>query len=188
MLPEAPLNAAGPDSEAFLRIGCASFRGAAQYLHELPYGRNADRANFRLVLVERRGTCSTKHALLAAVALEQKLPVSLMIGIFDMTQANTPGVGRVLAAHRLRSIPEAHCYLEYAGHRVDITRAGVAAQKVISPFRDEWTIEPSEIGAYKVSLHQRYLRAWLREQRHLSLTFEELWSIREACIMALAAA
>lgn len=187
ILPEAPLNSVGADSEAFLRIGCGSFRGAAKYLHELPYGRNTDRADFRLVLVEHRGTCSTKHALLAAVALEQKIPVSLTIGIFDMTQANTPGAGRVLAAHGLRSIPEAHCYIRYAGHRVDITRAGVAPQETMPLFREEWTVEPSQIGAHKVSLHQRYLRGWLREQQHLRLSFEEIWRIREACIVALAA-
>ncbi len=187
ILPEAPLNSVGADSEAFLRIGCGSFRGAAKYLHELPYGRNADRANFRLVLVEHRGTCSTKHALLAAVALEQKLSLSLTIGIYDMTEANTPGVGRVLAAHGLESIPEAHCYLRYAGRGVDITRSGVTPQAAIPHIRDEWTIEPCQIGAHKVAVHQQYLRGWLRERRHLCLSFEELWSIREACIIALGA-
>ena len=187
ILPEALLKAAGPDSEAFLRVGCGSFRGAARYLHELPYGRNADRANFRLVLVEHRGTCSTKHALLAAVALEQNLLLSLTIGIYDMTEANTPGVGRVLATHGLESVPEAHCYLRYAGRRVDITRSGVSPQAAIPHIRDEWTIEPPQIGAHKVALHQQYLRDWLREQRHLSLSFEELWRIREACIIALGA-
>src|SRR5215510_1573063 len=50
VLPEAPLDAAGPDSVALLRLGCQSYRSAARYLHELPYGRNADRADFRLVL------------------------------------------------------------------------------------------------------------------------------------------
>ena len=188
ILPEAPLNAPGSASEAFRQIGCGSYRSAARHLHELPYGRNADRANFRLVLSERRGTCSTKHALLAALALEQNLPVSLRIGIYDMTEANTPGVGRVLAAHGLRSIPEAHCYLSYAGRRVDITRSGVSALRSIDRFHEEWTIEPSQIGAHKLALHHHYLRGGLRERRDLSLSLEELWRIREACILALGAA
>jgi hypothetical protein len=185
ILPEAPLNAPGSASEAFRLIGCGSYRSAARHLHELPYGRNADRANFQLVLSERRGTCSTKHALLATVALEQKLPVSLTIGIYDMTEANTPGVGRVLSAHGLEGIPEAHCYLRYTGRRVDITRSGVSAQRSIDRFHEEWTIEPSQIGAHKLALHQQYLRGWLRERRDLSLSFEQLWRIREACILAL---
>ena len=186
-LPETPLSALGPDSEAFRKIGCGSYRGAARYLHELPYGRNSDRADFRLVLAERRGTCSTKHALLAAVALEQNLPVSLTIGIYDMAEANTPGVGRVLAAHGLESIPEAHCYLAYSSRRVDITRSGVSPQTSIAHFHKEWAIEPPQIGAHKIALHQQYLREWLRERRDLSVTVEEIWRIREACILALGA-
>jgi hypothetical protein len=188
MLPETPLDAPGPDSEAFRQIGCVSYRNAARYLHELPYGRNSDRANFRLVLSERRGTCSTKHALLAAVALEQNLPVSLTIGIYDMAEANTPGVGRVLSAHGLESIPEAHCYLTYAGLRVDITRSGLSPQTSIAHFHREWAIEPPQIGVHKIALHQQYLREWLRERRDLSFSFEELWQIRESCILALGAA
>jgi hypothetical protein len=188
ILPEAPLDALGPDSEAFREIGCGSYRRAARHLHELPYGRNSDRADFRLVLSEGRGTCSTKHALLAAVALEQKLPVALTIGIYDMTEANTPGVGRVLSAHGLESIPEAHCYLTYSGRGVDITRSGVSPQMSIAHFHKEWAIEPAQIGAHKLALHHQYLHEWLRERRDLSVSFEELWRIREACILALGAA
>jgi len=187
ILPEAPLNATGPDSEDFLRIGCHSYRSAARYLHDLPYGRNADRAAFRSVLSEGRGTCSTKHALLASVALEQCLAVSLTIGIYDMSEINTPGVGPVLSRHGLDSIPEAHCYLRYSGRRVDITRSGISPQGSITHFHEEWTIEPSQIGAYKLALHQRYLRDWLRERHEPSFSLEELWRIREACIGALGA-
>ena len=188
VLPEKSLAAAGPDSESFLRLGINSFRNAARHLNEIPYGRNADRANYRLVLAEHRGTCSTKHALLAAVALEQGLPVSLTIGIYDMSEANTPGVGRVLAAHGLVSLPEAHCYLSYAGQRVDVTRSGISPQEMIARFHDEWTIEPSQIGTHKIALHQQFLRGWLTTERQLALSCEQLWHIREECILALGAA
>ena len=185
-LPDASLAARGAESEAFLRRGIRSYRDAARYLHELPYGRNADRADFHLVLAEGRGTCSTKHALLAAVAREQDLPVSLTIGIYDMSERNTPGVGGILSAHGLDSLPEAHCYLKKDGVRVDITRSGVSASEPITRFHQEWTIEPSQIGAHKVALHRQYLRAWLRERPDLQLSFDELWRIRELCIQALA--
>jgi hypothetical protein len=45
ILPDAPLDRVGADSEAFRRIGCLTFRDAARVVHELPYGRNSDRAN-----------------------------------------------------------------------------------------------------------------------------------------------
>lgn len=185
ILPDAPLAAAGADSEALRRAGCTTYRAAARHLHGLPYGRNADRADYRLVLAEGRGTCSTKHALLAAVAREQGFPVSLTIGIYEMTEANTPGVGRVLSAHKLVGLPEAHCYLTYEGHRVDVTRSGVTPQAPISRFEAEWTIEPSQIGEHKVQLHRDHLRRWLADRPQLSLSLEELWQIRDACIRAL---
>jgi len=187
VLPAAPLAATGPHPEALQRAGCESYRSAARYLHELPYGRNSDRADFRLVLSEKRGTCSTKHALLAAVAREQGLSVQLAIGIYDMTEANTPGVGRILAAHGLASLPEAHCYLRYAGHRVDVTRSHIFPQAPIV-IHEEWSIEPEQIGAHKVALHREHLRAWLREHGELHLSLEEIWRIRESCILALGSA
>jgi hypothetical protein len=52
----------------FAARGVADFRAAGRYLQHLPYGRTADRADFVAVLREGRGTCSTKHALLAALA------------------------------------------------------------------------------------------------------------------------
>lgn len=188
VLPAAPLAAPGPETEACRQRGCATYRDVARALHELPYGRNSDRGDFRLVWPEGRGTCSTKHALLAAVAREQDLPVALRIGIYDMAETNTPGVGRLLSSHGLPSLPEAHCYLAYADLRVDITRAGVLPEAAIGAFHEEWSIEPAQIGAPKVALHQRYLRAWLRERRDLDLSFEELWAIREACIRELGTA
>jgi hypothetical protein len=185
ILPEAPLRNPGSDSEALREVGCDTFRSAARYLHELPYGRNSDRSDYRLVLREGRGTCSTKHALLAAVAREQELPVALTIGIYDLCESNTPGVGRILAAHDLVSIPEAHCYLTYEGRRVDVTRSGVTPSASISRFHREWTIGPAQIGEHKVRLHKSYLRQWLAQHREISFGEEELWRIREACILAL---
>ena len=185
VLPELPLRPLGRDSKALLAAGCTTYRGAARFLRELRYGRNSDRADYRLVLEERVGTCSTKHALLAAVAREQDLPVDLTVGIYEMAEANTPGVGRVLREHGLDGIPEAHCYLRIEGRRVDITRSGVVAAEPIARFEQEWSIEPSQIGEFKLQLHHRYLREWLSQNRDLPYSFDEIWRIREACIAAL---
>lgn len=122
-LPNAPLLAAGPISRAFKRYGCHSCQAAAVTLWQLPYGRNTDPSNTLCVLEERRGTCSTKHALLKRLIDEQEVAgVELRTGIYEMTEANTPGIGGVLELHGLSSIPEAHCYLMVEGDRVDITR------------------------------------------------------------------
>src|SRR5215813_13450772 len=113
-LPKAVLDdKAGEVSAEFLIRVVADFQAAGRYLYQLPYGRNTNRADYRLVLVENRGTCSTKHALLAELAREQGLPVVLTLGIYEMHERNTPGVGVVLDRYGLLYIPEAHCYLRY---------------------------------------------------------------------------
>ena len=134
------------------------------------------------------GTCSTKHALLAALAHEQALPVVLMLGIYAMHERNTPGVGAVLARSGLTSLPEAHCYLMYAGLRIDVTRAGADPAEPISQFLREEAILPAQIGAYKMTLHRQWLLDWVSHNRKVlgGLSFEDVWRIREACIAALA--
>jgi len=87
-LPDAPLRPAGPITAEFVARDIPDFRAAGRHLHHLPYGRNSDRSAFRLVLPEGRGTCSTKHALLAELAREQSLPVVLTLGIYEMHERN----------------------------------------------------------------------------------------------------
>jgi hypothetical protein len=185
-LPVVLLRPSGAITASFLARSIGDFQAAARYLHSLPYGRNTNRATYRLVLDEERGTCSTKHALLAELAREQQLPVALTLGIYAMHKRNTPGVGPVLEEYDLSFIPEAHCYLTYAKARIDITRSGVESGEPITQFLHEETITPAQIGEYKVGLHQKFLRTWLvNEKGAIGRTFEEIWKIREECIAAL---
>jgi hypothetical protein len=62
----------------------------------LPYGRNSDRSDWRLVLGEGRGTCSAKHALLADLARENRRHVALVLGIYEMDEDDTQEIGTVL--------------------------------------------------------------------------------------------
>lgn len=186
-LPEAALQSAGPISAAFMDRSVANFRAAGRYLHQLPYGRNTERADFRLVLIEGRGTCSTKHALLAELAHEHHLLVALTLGIYEMHERNTPGVGPVLDKYELSYIPEAHCYLAYEGRRIDVTRSGMEPTEPINRFLFEEVIAPEQIGDYKVHVHQQFLRHWSGQTALTHrLSFEEIWRIREECIAALA--
>jgi hypothetical protein len=126
---------------AFLALGRRDYHVAARHIRRLPYGRNSRRSDYGLVLVEGRGTCSTKHALLAALAGEHGRTVELRLGVYEMNADNTPGVGPVLNRYGFDLVPEAHCYLAYRGVHVDLTRT--AAMDPIEDFLYEETIEPS---------------------------------------------
>lgn len=182
-LPEMAIVANAPVSAAFRARGVHDLRAAARHLRDLPYGRISDRTQPGLVLEERCGTCTTKHALLAALAAEHGVDLALRLGLYAMSEANTPGVGEVLARHGLPAIPEAHCYVAWQGQRIDVTRAVVAAEPIAS-FLHEERIEPPQIGAYKIEMHRRFLADWVA-RAHPELTLEDAWQIREACIAAL---
>ena len=141
-----------------------------------------DRSDWRLVLKEGRGTCSTKHALLADLARENLRHVVLLLGVYDMDEGNTPGVGAVLERHSLPCVPEAHCYLAHEGARVDLTREEGGAGQA-EGFLHEEQIEPHQIGEYKVRAHREFVRRWAAER---GLDPELVWQAREECIAALA--
>jgi hypothetical protein len=182
---DRPLTADGPITRLFRAAGGHDFSGAAAHIQRLPYGRITDRSRFWLVLEEGRGTCTTKHATLAELAREQGVEVQLMLGIYEMSEDNTPGVGRVLSAHGLSSIPEAHCYLRCQGERIDMTGVPAGATP-IERFLYEEPITVDQIGTYKNDLHRRFLRDWIdRTESVRGRGLDDVWRIREACIAAL---
>lgn len=181
------LAADGPVTARFRALGADDFAAAARHVRQIAYGRISDRSRYWLVLDEGRGTCTTKHATLAALAREQGIDVQLMLGIYEMGERNTPGVGPVLSAHGLAYIPEAHCYLRYEGERVDMTGVPPGAEP-IERFLHEEPITIEQIGAYKNDLHRAFLRDWIaRADPAPGRSLEDAWRIREACIAALGA-
>lgn len=63
----------GPLSRSFISRNIFNFHDAISFVHKLSYGRNSDRSNYSLIFEENKGTCSTKHATLAALALENNI-------------------------------------------------------------------------------------------------------------------
>ena len=177
----------GKISGLFLERGIPDFQQAASFIRSLPYKRNSSKTDVSIVLRENCGTCSTKHAVLAALAIENKVPgVQLMLGMFRMNSANTPRTGNVLENAGLNYIPEAHNYLRMNGEILDCTVAGEGFS-FLNDLLEEKEILPSQVGDYKVSYHQDFLRRWLNENPAIKLTFAELWAIREQCIQNLSA-
>jgi hypothetical protein len=167
-------------------LGFISFDQLAEHVRLLTYERTVNSQDPAAVLREGRGTCSSKHRLLAAVAQDSgRFDVKLMIGIYEMSEDNTPGVGSVLSAASITSIPEAHCYLSVQGDRLDFTGL---APGTLSPFTAliaESVVSPPDLTETKSRLHRQALDAWARAH---GTTAELAWATREACIAALSAA
>lgn len=172
-------------NERVLALGFRSFERLAEHVRSLPYGRTVDTADLLAVLQERRGTCSAKHRLLAAVAQDcGHSQVQLVVGIYEMSEDNTRGVEAVLSAASLASIPEAHCYLSVDGERLDFTGLPPAASSPFASLLAEYVVSPSTLPQAKVALHRQAIAAWSRTR---GISEESAWATREACIAALAA-
>lgn len=187
LLGAVALAGGGPVTCRFRDAGLGDLAGAARHLQRLPYGRIARREEFWRVLAEKRGTCSTKHALLAALCAEQGVAVQLTLGIYEMSERNTPGVGGVLDRHGLDAIPEAHCFLRVRGERLDVTGVPPGAEP-IERFLHEEPIAVEQIGEYKIGVHRRFLAGWIAgDPAARGRTLDEVWRVREQCIAALGA-
>jgi len=181
------LRPVGPVTAAFSRFGMKDLRSAGQYIRCLPYGRNTYPEDPLIVLTEERGTCSTKHALLRRLATEQGLDIALVLGIYEMNEQNTPGVGHALRKYGFSTLPEAHCYLRAFGKRVDVTRAiDIGPATAMLHFLHEEDITPAQITHYKTALHQQFLSWWMADHSELGgWTLADVWAIREECIAGL---
>lgn len=165
--------------------GIETWNELTEFIKNLPYGRNKNRTDFGLALSERKGTCSSKHALLKSIADLNNVPnIDLIIGIYRMTELNTPKIGTELAKNSIEFIPEAHCYLKINGERVDLTTRKSEFKKIEKDIIQEQEIEPEQVADFKIDFHKKFIKNWLKEINS-ELEFDQIWRIRERCITNL---
>ena len=162
-----------------------NFKELIDKVKNLPYGRNANRYDFSLVLSENKGTCSSKHAFLKDFADKNEIEnVKLYIGIFKMNEVNTQKLGDLLTKNNIKYIPEAHCYLKINQIPVDVTTSDSFYDKIKHDIIEEIEIIPNQVSDFKVEYHKAFLKKWIKETNQNN-TFEEIWRIREQCISKL---
>jgi hypothetical protein len=181
------IDADGKISNEFRKKNIFTFRQAAGFIRNLPYGRNANKSDLVTLFMDNCGTCGTKHGVLQLLAGENKFNgFKLTIGLFKMNAKNTPEVATTLKLNHLEYIPEAHCYLKWNGLILDYTKSHSKPSDFIDDLIEELEILPDQITDYKVNYHRSYLGKWLAENQ-IQLTLDEIWAIREQCIRDLAA-
>lgn len=176
----------GSVSQAFLTRAIFTFAEATVFIQQLPYGRNTNKEDLLSFFDDCKGTCSTKHAVLKKVAIEQGFDELLLtMGIFKMNAINTPLIAGTLTQYDLPYIPEAHMYLQYRGQRLDFTRINSSASDFQADLLEECEIEPYEITQVKIGKHREFIVQWLLDNPHIPYTPAEIWEIRERCIQDL---
>jgi hypothetical protein len=183
ILPNFAIRPATPLCMEVLDRGLTDFRQLAEYVRALPYDRISDTANPALVLREECGTCSFKHQLLVVIAHDcDHSEFQLTVGIYAMSEQNTPGVRAALNSTAFSSIPEAHCYLTVSGDRFDFTGLSSGSSSPFDALIAEHIVSPEELPTMKLELHMRALGTWANRA---GISTAAAWTIREACISAL---
>lgn len=179
------LNRKNKYTDLLLKRNIKNWSSLLNYVRHLPYGRTQNTKSVISVLKEEKGTCSSKHALLKKIAQDYQLNhVKLILGLYRMTSINTPGIGDAIKDAGLDYLPEAHCYLNVFGKRIDLTNRNSSIGRIEDDLIKEIEIEPDQIGPYKVDLHKAFLTHWI-EQNNIDLTLTQIWTIRETCIKNL---
>lgn len=129
VLPDNPITEGGVIAKKFLERGITRFQAACDYVHQLPYGYNSDRDDLMILFKENMGTCTTKHAVVATLAIELNLPVTKHIGIYAMTETIVTNTDDILNRFNLPYIPMVHCFLQHQAHRVDLTEGNRNGKK-----------------------------------------------------------
>lgn len=169
-------------SDQFLSRKITDFSSACKYISELPYKRNLDKRNIKCVFDESAGTCSTKHAVLKKLALENNHPeVKLILGIFKMDTDYTLKIKKKLEEYHLNYIPEAHNYIKIENEYFDFTKPDSDYRQFRNKILIEKEIEYNQIFAEKISFHKEYLKNWIAEEK-IPYNLDEIWNIREQCI------
>lgn len=179
----ASIRPGDPLCDAVIAAGFERLDQLAAHVQALPYRRPQHAAHPLAVLREGCGTCSGKHQLLARVAQASGcFQVMLTVGLYDMNEDNTPGVGEVLDAAGVSSLPEAHCYLTVDHQRLDFTGLPRGRHSVFSALIQEHFPTPDSLAERKEQLHRQALWAWAQGR---SLDQHQAWELRQACIEAL---
>ncbi len=168
-----------------LAKGITDFQSAATWTAALPYRRNKEKSSLLCLLEDHGGTCSTKHAFLRKLSLEQGYPeVKLILGIFKMDAEYDPKIAQTLAKNQLTYLPEAHNYLQIQDQFVDFTTTKANYLSFKKKLLHVQEIEYHQINEEKIAIHQTFLQQWLKEQKP-GWSLAQIWKIREQCILDL---
>jgi hypothetical protein len=159
VFPDKSISNLGVISEKFLSLGIESFFEACYYVQNLLYGYNTDRDDLMILFKENKGTCTTKHAVIATLANELNLPVAKYVGIYAMTEEIVTGTRKILAKYGLPYVPMVHCFLVYGSYRVDLSEDNNNGKnRSIEDFFFTQQVEPNISAKDEYSLYRKALK------------------------------
>lgn len=168
VFPDKSLSNAGVISAQFLSLGIKSFIKACQYVQEFPYGYNTDRDDLMILFKEKKGTCTTKHAVIASLAHELNLSIEKSIGIYAMTEEIVTGTDEILEKYNLPYVPMIHCFLVYGEYRVDLSEGNNNGKnQPLEEFLFTQQVEPNISAKTEYLLYRKALKDHILKRKEM---------------------
>jgi hypothetical protein len=128
-LPDKKISLRGKVSKQFLDLEITSFKEACLYVHNAEYGYNSNYEDPLIFFKENKGSCTSKHGVIAALAAELDIPLYKKAGIYKLTEEITNGTNEILKKYNIPYIPMQHCFLTYKDYRFDLTEGNNNGKK-----------------------------------------------------------
>ncbi|MFW9949722.1 MAG: hypothetical protein ACFFKA_06315 [Candidatus Thorarchaeota archaeon] len=142
-IPEAEIKPVGEISRKLLSLGIKSFRETCEYIHDIEYGYNTNYEDRMILFKENKGTCTTKHAIIAGLARELEIPLYKYVGVYKFTEGVSSGANEILRKYKVPYVPMVHCFLVYKDFRFDLTENNCNGKNTtIEEFIHEEKVDP----------------------------------------------
>jgi len=184
-LPDAPIKPVGELSKKFLELGIKSFKEACEYVHNIDYGYNTNYDDEMIFFKENKGTCTTKHAVIAGLAEELNIRLHKHVGIYKLTEEISTNTNEILKKYNIPYVPMAHCFLVYKDFRFDLTEGNCNGKNTtIKNFIHEEEVDPFISRKDEYLLYKRVLKEHVLPSKEMEAIKERnLLKAREESII-----
>ncbi|MBN2157151.1 MAG: hypothetical protein JW776_13990 [Candidatus Lokiarchaeota archaeon] len=161
LLPDAPIPSNGGEiSKKFLELGITSLKNAILYVHNLEYGYNADMDNKWILFKEKKGSCTTKHGVIASLAQELTISIHKYVGVYKFTENVCKGAGSITKKYNIPYIPMVHCFLGYSDYQFDLTEGNLNGKEhSIEEFIETKQVNPFITRKEEYNWYKQVVRA-----------------------------
>jgi hypothetical protein len=128
-LPDAEIKPVGDISNKFLALEIKTFKSACDYVHNTEYGYNSDYEDKMIFFKEKKGSCTSKHAVIACLAEELGIQLYKHVCVYKLTEEITTGVQEILDTYEIPYVPMVHCFLVYKNYKFDLTEGNNNCKK-----------------------------------------------------------
>ena len=186
-IPNAEIKDKGEISKRFLELGITSFREACEYVHNIEYGYNSNYDDKMIFFKERKGTCTTKHAVITGLAEELNIPLYKYVGVYKFTEEISTGANKILEKYKIPYVPIVHCFLVYKDYRFDLTEGNCNGKNTtIEEFIYEEKVNPFISRKDEYLLFKRVLKEKILPSKEMEgIKERSLLKAREESIILL---